>query len=81
MMVRVKLFAGARQRVGSEEIQVHVTEPATIAALRAAIGQQYPDAIPLLRSAMFAIDTEYAADATVIPSNSEVACIPPVSGG
>jgi molybdopterin converting factor small subunit len=30
---------------------------------------------------MFAIDAEYAVDATPIPLAAEVACIPPVSGG
>ena len=30
---------------------------------------------------MFAVDTRYADDATPIPPNADVACIPPVSGG
>jgi molybdopterin converting factor small subunit len=30
---------------------------------------------------MFAIDAEYAIDATTIGPAAEVACIPPVSGG
>jgi molybdopterin converting factor small subunit len=35
----------------------------------------------VLRHAMFAVNTDYAADDTVIPPRAEVACIPPVSGG
>jgi hypothetical protein len=31
--------------------------------------------------AMFALGTEYATDATGIPPDTDVACIPPVSGG
>ncbi len=30
---------------------------------------------------MFALGTEYATDDTMIPDGSQIACIPPVSGG
>ncbi len=81
MIVRVKLFAVARQLAGSEEIEVDVQEPATIAALRVAIGRQFPQLASILRPALFAINTEYSGDSTAVPPDSEVACIPPVSGG
>jgi molybdopterin converting factor small subunit len=30
---------------------------------------------------LFAINAEYATDATIVPAGAEIACIPPVSGG
>ena len=81
MIVRVKLFAAARERADSGEIEVHVPEPATVAELRAAISRQFPQLTPILRPALFAINTEYRGDTAVIPPDAEVACIPPVSGG
>jgi molybdopterin converting factor small subunit len=35
----------------------------------------------LLPHVLFAINAEYAGDATPIPAGAEIACIPPVSGG
>lgn len=81
MIVRVKLFAAARQRAGSDEIEVNVGDAVTVAALRAAMSQQFPQLTPILRPALFAINAEYAGDSTVVPPDAEVACIPPVSGG
>ena len=81
MIVRVKLFAAAKQRVAADEIEVDVGEPATVAELRAAIRQQFPQLTPIVSAALFAINREYGGDATRIPLDAEVACIPPVSGG
>ena len=81
MIVRVKLFAAARDRAQSPEVAVELTGPATVAALRAALAEQFPVLTPILRAALFAINTEYGSDATVIPPDAEVACILPVSGG
>jgi sulfur-carrier protein len=81
MIVHVKLFAAARDRAQSPEVEVHVTGPATVAAVRAALAEQYPALTPILRAALFAINADYGSDATVIPPDAEVACIPPVSGG
>ena len=81
MIVRVKLFAAARQRIDLDEIAVEVPEPATVAELRAAIWRQFPQLVPIVRPALFAINMEYGSETTIIPPNAEVACIPPVSGG
>jgi molybdopterin converting factor small subunit len=81
MIVHVKLFAAARQQAGSEVIAINVEEPATVAALRAAIAWQYPQLAPVLRSALFAVNADYAGETAAIPRDAEVACIPPVSGG
>ena len=81
MQIRVKLFAAAKQLTGEDSVAVDVPEPATVAALREAMVEQFPKLKGLLAYAAFALNAEYATGNASIPANAEVACIPPVSGG
>ncbi len=81
MNIVVKLFAGARDIVGKNEVALEFESPITIGELRTRLIDQHPALQPLLPYAMFAIETTYCDDATPIPKNATVACIPPVSGG
>ena len=81
MKINVKLFAVARERAGAGAIDVELSPPATVRQLRGALVEQYPalrDVVPHVR---FAVDSEFAADTATISPKSEVALIPPVSGG
>lgn len=79
--IELKLFAIARQRVGSESVAIDLAEPARVSDLRLAIRDQVPALAGLAFSMMISVDAEYARDETVIPPGAEVAAIPPVSGG
>jgi sulfur-carrier protein len=79
--VTIKLFALARQAAEAEQVEVELPAAATVGDLRRALAAQHPALEPLLRHVLFAVDTEYASDATPLAADSEVACIPPVSGG
>lgn len=80
--VTVKLFAGARELAGGQAtVDAELTDDATIADLRTWLSNEFPALAPLLASAAFAIDADYAADSTRLTLDAEVACIPPVSGG
>ena len=81
MKLRVKLFAVARQRIGRDEIEVELPASATVGRLRSALVEQHPPLADVLRVARLAVDSDYATDATVLDSASEIALIPPVSGG
>lgn len=81
MRVTVKMFAAAREAVGASEVAVDVAEGATVADLRSALIAEYSQLAPLAEHAMFAVNAHYANEADILPSNSEIACIPPVSGG
>lgn len=81
MIVQVKLFAAARQLAGADCISVDVPAPATVGQVRQALISQCPSLENLVRRAMFAVNTDYAADQAVVSEGAEVACIPPVSGG
>jgi molybdopterin converting factor subunit 1 len=81
MKVRVKLFAVAKELAGSDEIFVDLPNGATIARLRDAIVCTAPALARIVPHAMWAVGTAYASDDTPLNEQSEVALIPPVSGG
>jgi len=81
MKVTVRLFAGAKEAAGTEQIGVDLPPGATIARLREQLANDCPTLAPLLRHVIFAMDAEYANNETVIQADAEIACIPPVSGG
>jgi molybdopterin converting factor subunit 1 len=79
--IRVLLFALARQLAGAESIEVELSEQPTVGELRLRLAESYPPLAELSSHVLFSINAEYAPDSAAIPANSEVACIPPVSGG
>jgi sulfur-carrier protein len=81
MNVRVQLFAVARQLAGRDAIDLSLPEGATVGELRRALAESMPALAAVLPHVMFAVNAEYADDASVIPPAASVACIPPVSGG
>lgn len=81
MTVRVKLFAVARERVGNDELLVDLPPSATVADLKRAVATTSPALATILPHALWAVNAEYATDTTPITDKSEIALIPPVSGG
>ncbi len=81
MNVRVKLFAVAKELAGSSEVSVELSPGATIGDLRTAIVGSTPALAQITPHAMWAVDTHYATETTTITEQSEIALIPPVSGG
>ena len=81
MIARVKLFAVAAQLAGADEIEVALSAEPTIASLRTALSDQYPALRQIMPHLMFAVNSQYANDQTPIETGTEIACIPPVSGG
>lgn len=81
MKVKVRLFAVARTTVGKSCVELQLPEGATVGQLRAKLAEDFPALDEVLRSALFAINAQYARDTAVISEDNEIACIPPVSGG
>lgn len=81
MRVDLHLFAMARQRAGRSPLTLDLPEPARVADLKAALARAVPDLAALLPSIRIAVDSEYADDDRAIHPGSELAAIPPVSGG
>ena len=81
MKIQVKLCASAKELAGQDRLSVELPEGATIRDLRGAIATVMPPLARIIPHAMWAVDANYAADDTRLTEQSEVALIPPVSGG
>jgi len=81
MKVCVKLFAAARQAVDRQSIEIELPQSSTIADLRRAIECDFPLLHAVAHHSRFAVNSQFAEDSTSIGPDSEIACIPPVSGG
>ncbi len=81
MTVRVKLFALVAQLAAADEIEVRLDVGVSIGDLRKALANQYPALAAIMPHLLFAVNSAYATDPTLIPEGAEIACIPPVSGG
>lgn len=76
----VSLFAGMAEAAGRRRLDIP-WRGGTVADLRAALARQCPAVGPLLARSAIAIDGRYAADTAVVSVGTDVAVIPPVSGG
>ena len=81
MQFSVRLFARARDVVGQEVALVELAPGATVADLRRRLDADYPRLRSLLEKSALAINNEFAGDSLEIPTGSEIALLPPVSGG
>lgn len=81
MRVRVRLFAAAREAAGCDVVEVELPEAASIADLRRRLAETWPALQVWSPHLLFALDCQYATDATVIDSDADLAAFPPVSGG
>ncbi len=76
MEVRVRLFAGLRERAGAPELALELPEGALVADALARMA----DLTAGVRVVM-AVNQEYAAPEQALAAGDELALIPPVSGG
>lgn len=81
MRWRVLLFAGLRDRVGREALEIELpgANPVSAGQLRAELVCAYPELDGLVWR--LAVDAAYVADGDPVPPGAELAAIPPVSGG
>jgi len=81
MQLSIRLFARARDLVGKPEVMVELPAGATVADLRRRLSVDYPALKSLLENSALAVNDEFADDSSLLPPSSEVALLPPVSGG
>jgi molybdopterin converting factor subunit 1 len=76
MQVRVRLFAGLRERAGAGALELELPDGARV---RDALHQvrTLTEGVPVV----MAVNQEYAGEDAVLRSGDELALIPPVSGG
>jgi sulfur-carrier protein len=81
MTVQVLLFAQARDIAGQSILKLDLQTGASIATVKAALRAACPDLSELIPFCMFSVDQSYAGDDDLVTAESEIGCIPPVSGG
>jgi molybdopterin converting factor subunit 1 len=81
MILRVRLFARARDLGGADALSVELPAGATVAELRRTIATVAPALAALLRRCAVAVNSDFAEETRVLSAADEVAVLPPVSGG
>jgi MoaE-MoaD fusion protein len=80
MRVSVRLFAGLRERAGTDRLEVELPEDARVADVLAAMARTPVGALRD-RECVVAVNREYARADAPVSAGDEIALVPPVSGG
>ena len=81
MILRVRLFARARDLAGADSLAVELSPGATVGDLRQRVAAVRPALAGLLPRCAVAVNSDFAEDARTLAATDEVALLPPVSGG
>ena len=81
MILRVRLFARARDLGGADTLSVELPPGATVGDLRLRIADARPALGPLLPRCAIAVNSDFAKDDRTLVADDDVAILPPVSGG
>src|SRR5918996_2687647 len=78
--VSVRLFAGLRERAGTDRLEIELPDGARVADVLAAMAGT-PVGVLRPRECVVAVNREYATADEPVRAGDEVALVPPVSGG
>jgi molybdopterin converting factor subunit 1 len=81
MRVHVKLFAQLRDKSGTSDADLEVSQDATVTEVWQALVAIHPELAPFESSVSCAVNAAYARKHTRVNAGDEVAFLPPVSGG
>lgn len=81
MIVKLVLFAKAKELAGANCLDITLGDGATVGDLKSLLAIHHPELTPVLEHCTIAVDQEYASDERRLYHGCEVGCIPPVSGG
>ena len=81
MIVKVSLFAAAKDMMGTEELEIALDDSATLGELKQTLVEQNPSLLELVEKSAFSIDKDYVVDEKPLYHGAVVSLIPPVSGG
>jgi molybdopterin converting factor subunit 1 len=80
LRISVRFFALYRERAGTSQVDMDMEEGATPAVLLVQLQSAFPTLSPI-KSALIAVNSEYADLNAPLHEGDELALIPPVSGG
>lgn len=78
--MKILAFGIVKEFFKGSETEVELHDSATVLDLKNKLEEAFPE-IKKLKSYFIAVNDEYAEDDWVLNNNSEIAIIPPVSGG
>ena len=81
LKVRVKLFASYKEKAGTSDIEISLSDEATVSDAASELLRLYPSISGDTSRLMIAVNEEYQEHDYPLSDNDEVAFIPPVSGG
>jgi molybdopterin converting factor subunit 1 len=81
MRVTVQLFARLRELAGTERLDVHVPDGATVRDVWSQTARQHPSLAPYASAVSFAVNADFAKPSRVVHEGDDIAFLPPVSGG
>lgn len=80
-VVRVKLFASAREAVGKKELTVELDGEKTGAELVDELTERYPGLKDIRQQLIIALNKSTGNQDEVLKDGDEISILPPVSGG
>lgn len=81
LKVRVKLFASYKEKAGTSDIEMSLSDGATVSDAASELLRLHPTLVGDSSRLMIAVNEEYQEHDYPLSDNDEVAFIPPVSGG
>ncbi|MBI3243902.1 MAG: molybdenum cofactor biosynthesis protein MoaE [Chloroflexi bacterium] len=81
MKINVLFFATLKDRAQTHKAEMMLADSATVADLKAELGNRFPALIPALPTALVSRNHEFAFAEDKLAEGDEVALFPPVSGG
>ena len=81
LIVRVKLFASYKEKAGMSDLEISLTDGATVSDAARELLRLHPAISGDSWRLMIAVNEEYQEHDYPLNENDEVAFIPPVSGG
>ena len=81
MRIEIKLFAQARERVGSGQARLELPDGSRVSDALALLERTYPGLAELRPHLAVALDVTLARTGDALAEGCELALLPPVSGG
>ena len=79
--VRILFFAQVQERLGQSAGSYDLPAATTVEAVLALLAERHPELAELWPRCRLALDQAFARGSIMLDENSEIAVIPPVSGG
>jgi molybdopterin converting factor subunit 1 len=81
MIIRIRLFARAKDLAGRDTVTVELPTSCTVGEVKERLAREHPSLSRLVERSALAVNDEFAEDTLTVPLGADVALLPPVSGG